>query len=822
MASADGAAAEHPALLRLLGTMTGDWRSAHTDVLSYLSAQARAGQDGLPAVVAELDLLLPVASEFDCVQLVIESGAHFSPYGEFTTAAAFLRDLRGRLAAVADAPPATAPPAAAQPAPPQLTYPLVRRVLRPLWSRWRDASDDVYLIDYLGAVVCDLVDLVGVAPGAVVAEIDQLLAARLSAGEHAAFLAELGVHDVVAADAERFWRELRGHVAGLAERYPRPDLDPAGVTATTVAALDGGVFARAMTGLVRRYGLPELRGGDLAHFRATVATLLDQVLPQWVERYVDDLCYTAQTVTDDIDWTRARWMRSAVELLVTEYGQTDAAGFVDVDQLALVDGLLAAPTGRFQPPPGAVAPRLPASHWWWQAEPAGPGIGRLGLPAYLRWYRGLAAWQARPTPADDAGATAAALAKELSTRMIRAGLNGLGPVFRPQSATVTVQALDRSGLAVGVAGPVLARVRGERLVVPDTQLSVPDGGERVITSATVRGAVGEAPASWSAELVRVRQADKETTAWGWAALVLDGALGTHEDTELAAALHDWEDELEAPISDWVSADRPTLVGRYGQARETVAHDLPRPYPLLTGISKHLWDGDPLPGLAGIARAYAGELFKQVPSRPWETDWVAALQFLGADGWDEFLGRLVRWPRELTGDEWYLLCAARSGMQLLAEELAEAPLAGLLRPGRIRTLDDAMRTFGHTFGPIPLTDVPTRLHRRHKWWRYPAGTPDVTASCTLQQLVLAIRTELDLAQKARTTGASDDALQRVLHGCERVLDGSLTGFRGSDAATVCRLVTDGWRADADLTAMALGYFLPIKHHDTLWTLPPDPS
>lgn len=514
-------------------------------------------------------------------------------------------------------------------------------------------------------------------------------------------------------------------------------------------------------------------------------------------------------------------MRSAVQLLLTEYGQTDAAAFVDVDQVALVDGLLAAPTCRFRRVAGAPAPQLPASHWWWQEEPTDSAHARQGLPGVLRWYRGVGAWQARPTVAEEHADDPVVQAKELSTRMIRAGLNGLAAVLRPHAASVTVQVLDPAGQTSVAAGPLPARVMGDRLVVTDTNLPNPAVGERVITSATVHGTIGAVPASWSAEVIRVRSGGRDVTGWGWATLVVDGVLSRAEDEELGAALHSWEDELTAPLLDWASGVQPTMLGRYGRGRETVAHDLPRHYPLLTGISKHLWDGDPLPALAGISRVYADQVFEQVASRPWETDWVAALHYLGVEGWDEFLARLARWTRELTEDDWYLLCAARSGMQLLAEELTEASLGALLRPGRIRTLDDAMRTFGHTFGPVALTTVPTRLHRRHKWWRYPAGTPDVTTSCTLRQLVVQLRTELDRSAKQRTTDAATDDLKRVLNGCERVLDGSLTGFRGSDAATVCRLV-DKWRPDAELTALAFGYFQPIKYHDSLWTLPPDPS
>src|SRR5690606_28981375 len=193
-------------------------------------------------------------------------------------------------------------------------------------------------------------------------------------------------------------------------------------------------------------------------------------------------------------------------------------------------------------------------------------------------------------------------------------------------------------------------------------------------------------------------------------------------------------ELGAPVTDWVSAANPATVGRFGWGRETFAHDLPRPHPLLTGISRHLWDGDLLSALAGLTRVYAGQVFADVDRRPWETDWVAALQYLGPDGWDEFVVRLVHWSRSVTDDDWYLLCAARSGIQLLADELGPR-LPGYVRAGRVRTLDVAMRTFGHQFGPVPLTCVPARLHRVHKWWRYPAGTRGADLAVSLPELAV---------------------------------------------------------------------------------------
>ncbi|MPY86238.1 MAG: hypothetical protein GEV00_24130, partial [Actinophytocola sp.] len=96
-----GANAAYPALRRLLGTMTGDWRAVDASVVAFLSAKAVSGElpGGAEGVVTELDELLGAAtSEFHYVQVVIESGANFSPYGEFHTAGEFLRALRSRLA----------------------------------------------------------------------------------------------------------------------------------------------------------------------------------------------------------------------------------------------------------------------------------------------------------------------------------------------------------------------------------------------------------------------------------------------------------------------------------------------------------------------------------------------------------------------------------------------------------------------------------------------------------------------------------------------------------------------------------------------------
>lgn len=836
-----GANAAYPALRRLLGTMTGDWRAVDASVVAFLSAKAVSGElpGGAEGVVTELDELLGAAtSEFHYVQVVIESGANFSPYGEFHTAGEFLRALRSRLAdprgargaaaegaAAGDGgagrPAATAARADLADAAPS-ERPLLRRLLRTLWSGWRDASDDVDVVEHLGAAVRDLIDLAGVPPVAILAEIDQLLQAGWSHADHVSFLAETGAYDVGSGDAETFWQQLRDHVAELAERHPRPEADPKTVTEATLAALDHGQFGRAMTGLVRRYGLPALRGGDLPHFRATVSALLDRVLPQWVERYVDALCYAAQSVADDIDWTRVRWMRSAVELLLTEYARTDAAAFVDTDQVGLVDGLLAAPTCRFRLARGAPVPQLPDSHWWWAGQEGHPerdGVARVGHPAHLRWYRGWSAWQARPARSHDESLTPVAVARELSARMIRAGLVGFAGLLQPRAASVTVQVLDAGGTAIWSARSLPARTLGDRLVVDDADLTAAPPGERVISSATVRGRVGDVTASWSAELIRTCHGAEEMTRWGWATLVVDGGLSTADDATLGTALKTWEEELAAEVTDWSSAATPTLIGRYGSARETFAHDPPRPHPLLIGISRHFWDGELLLGLAGVARVYAAHLFDEVDRRPWETDWVAALRYLGADGWDEFIGRLVHWTRELAADDWYLLCAARSGLQFVAEELAGDQLAALIRQDRVATLDDAMRTFGHPFGPIPLTSVPSRLHRRHKWWRYPAGPSEADDPPTLQALVVELRAELDRPEQDRSTKAPADALRRILAGCERVLDGTLPGFRGADAATVNRLVADGWNAAATLTGRLRGYFQPIEHHAESWALPP---
>lgn len=807
MAEGTAAAAQYPALRRLLATMTGSWRAANEDAVGFLVGGARAQAAGDRAhtetLVGELDDLLAAStSEFHFIQVVIESGAHFSPYGEFPSAEAFVRALRDRLAAP---PPAGAPsPSTARasvPEPEAVDFPLLRRLLRSLWSGWRDHSDDVDVVDHLVLETRDLVELEGIEPASLLAEIDRLLSSGWSRSEHTHFLRDAGANYSRAGTVEQFWRDLREQVAELGAGMPRPTVDPVAVTAETLDALSHGAFARAMTGLVRRYATPALRTGEFAGFRSRFAERLDKVLPQWVERYVDRTCHVAQCVVDDATWTRARWMRSAVELLTTEFAGSDAAAFVDPHQVAVIDGLLASPVARFARVSGSSEPDLPDSHWWWHPEPPG-AVGHVGLPTHLRWYRGWGTWQARVDVRPDETSA------ELSARMVRAGLVGLAGAFTPREATVAVQVHDDGAQWAGRS--LSARVIGDRLVVDDARLAAAPDGERVITSATIRGTVGDVDACWSVELVE----PLGEAVWGWAVLVVDRS--TASDGTLAEALRGWEYELGAPLLDWTSAAMPTLIGRYGWEGETFAHDPPRPHSLLTGISRHLWDGDLQLGLTGLARVYAGELFDHIDGRPWEDDWVAALRYVGADGWAEFVGRLVHWTRDLSAQEWYVLCATRSGIQFVDEELGGERLAGLVDPHRVRTLDVAMRAFGHLFGPIPLSSVPGRLHRVHKWWRYPAGTPGGADRADLRRLVVELRAELD--REDRPTGAETSTLTTILRGCERVLDGTLVGFGARDAESVCRLVTDGWTADATLADQVLGYFQPIKHHESLWALP----
>lgn len=805
------AAEQYPALRRLLGTMTGSWRAANEDAVGFLvaGARVRAGGDRahVETLVGELDDLLAAStSEFQYIQVVIESGAHFSPYGEFPSAEAFVRTLRDRLAA---------PPAAGTPSPPKarapvpepeaVDFPLLRRLLRSLWSGWRDHSDDVDVVDHLGLETRDLVELEGIEPASLLAEIDRLLSSGWSRSEHDQFLSDAGAYYSRAGTVEQFWRDLREQVADLGSGLPRPTVDPVAVTTETLDALSHGAFGRAMTGLVRRYATPALRTGEFAGFRAGFADRLDQVLPQWVERYIDRACHVAQCVVDDATWTRARWMRSAIELLVTEFAGSDAAAFVDPHQVEVIDGLLTSPVTRFARAAGSAEPELPDSHWWWVQESPG-AVGHVGLPTHLRWYRGWGTWQARVDLREDDGSA------DLSARMVRAGLVGLAGAFAPRDATVAVQVRGDDGGTRWAGRSLSARVLGDRLVVDDARLAAAPDGERVITSATIRGTVGGVDACWSVDLV----GPVGEASWGWAVLVVDRAPASDGDGMLAEALRGWEYELGAPLVDWCSAATPTLIGRYGWEGETFAHDPPRPHPLLTGISRHLWDGDLQLGLTGVARVYADELFDHIDGRPWEDDWVAALRYVGADGWAEFVGRLVHWTRELSAREWYVLCATRSGIQFVDEELGDERLAGLVDAQRVRTLDVAMRAFGHLFGPIPLPAVPGRLHRIHRWWRYPAGTPNGSEPADLRQLVVGLRSELDRSD--RPTGAETSTLTSILRGCERVLDGTLVGFGARDAETVCGLVVEGWSADAELSHQVLGYFRPITYHESRWALP----
>src|SRR5690606_8914844 len=141
--------------------------------------------------------------------------------------------------------------------------------------------------------------------------------------------------------------------------------------------------------------------------------------------------------------------------------------------------------------------------------------------------------------------------------------------------------------------------------------------------------------------------------------------------------------LDAPLTDWRSNTHPTLVSRYGWGCEVFADGPPRPRPLLSGVSRHLWAGELRLGLVGICPAYGAGLLDSPRARVWRDDWIAALAAVGHGSVERFLTGLVDETRRLDYPRWHQLCAARSGIQLVGERLDDERLAGLFPADAVR-------------------------------------------------------------------------------------------------------------------------------------------
>lgn len=794
--------APYPVLRRVLGGLGPDWRAEGRPVLDQLLAGL--GQDDRDRLADDLDALFRVArTEFDHVEVLNASRTHYTPYGEFRSAEEFLRRLRERLG-----PPATGDRDRQAPgAPARDGHARLRGLLRALGPGWAAELGEVDPVRYLGQELRDLVDLERLPVPALVAELDALLAGGRSEAELAGYLSAAGVRQGVVPDAGAFLRALRDEAHEVATAYVPVAADPEWVAMHTVDDLRDGEFARAMTGLVRCHGVPAIRGGLPDGFADEVGELLDHVLPPMVAAYLDETVHAAQHTVDEPGLRRACWMRSAVEVLRTEYGGRDAAAFVDPVQLGAVDGVLRDRIRRHPSYAAGVPVDLPAAHWWWAGRPvAGPAVA-------TGWHAGAGVWQASVTTAES-GARAA---RRLVDRVVRAASDGLGGLFEVRDARAEIDVLGHRG-GVAWTGPAVAvSLNGDRLVVPKVIPGAPPG-ERLVTSVTAHGVLsGGVPARWAVELVR----DGETgapTGSAVATLVLDAEPPASRAAAFESALRGWEDGLGVPLGEWRSTTRPTSIGRYGWGRETFAYDPPRAHPLLNGVSAHLWDGELGPALIGLARGYAVDVVGDVDRRPWEEDWVAALAYLGAQRWDRYLADLVAATRQLTVQRWYELCLARSGVQFVAEELADARIADIVDAARIAALDDAMRTYGHRFGPVPLDDVPGRLHRVHRWWRYPSGTPDGSRAPGLGELAAELAKEAGRTERQRPTGAATSSITAIATAVDQVLSGELPGCDGASAARFCDDVAGSWAGSADLTKHVLGFFRPIAHHARLWRTP----
>lgn len=801
-----------PVLLRVLAALGPDWRGSGKPVLDYLLDGL--GADDRTALAGELDTLFRgAAAEYDYVAVLTASGARYTPYGEFRSAEEFLRRLRERLgppapAAVRDEPATVA-------ARPDAAAGLLPGLLRALGPGWAADPGEVDPVRYLGQELRDLVDLERMPVASLVAELDVLLGPGPTEADLGAQLAAAGVRPGVVPAAGAFLRALRDEAHEIASGYVPVADDPALVAARTLDDLSDGEFARAMTGLVRCRGVPAIRAGVPDGFDDAVGELLDGVLPPMVAAYLDETAYAAQDVVDDAGLRRACWMRSAVEVIRSDHGGRDAAAFVDPAQVGAVDAVLRDRIRRHPSYAAAVSVELPATHWWWAGGPVGgPAVG-------IGWHAGAGVWQATVT-ANETGIRAG---RGLVDRAVRAAADGLGRRMEVREARAAVDVLDQSGAVVWSGAAVPVTLAGDRLVVPKEIAGAP-AGRRLVSAVTATGVLtgGETPVRWAVELVR----DGKTGAPSGSAvatLVLDRELPASRVSALEAALRGWEDGLGVPIGDWRSVTRPTSIGRYGWGRETFAYDPPRAQPLLNGVSAHLWDGELGPALVGLTRGYAVDVVADVDRRPWEEDWVAALAYLGAERWRGYLDGLVAATRQLTEQRWYELCLARSGVQFVAEELADDRLGGVVDAPRIAALDDAMRTFGHRFGPVSLDEVPGRLHRVHRWWRYPSGTPSGSRAPAPGELAAEVAKEASRPERQRPTRAKTSSLTRIASALDRVLSGEVPGCDGASAAQFCNDVAGSWLGTADLTKHVLGFFRPIAHHARLWRTPdgsPTPS
>lgn len=831
----------YPLVRRLLGTMGADWRAERSDPLDYLAHHVDRADAA--AVSAELgELCARAASEYDYVSLIVASGARFTPYGQFGTAADFVHQLRERLASPAVVAPAVqeteqaedAEPEAAtyqvEPVADELSCPRLGKLLVMLYAK--GLTTPSHALDAVDHGLGRLIDRGDVEPLVIAAELADLLEGEHTEADLVRVVSRTGVGftpDPAYPTTTDFLRGLRQRLAEPTGGGPEYGVTPAAVVEGTLTALKQGDLHAAMTGLARMYGAPELGTAAFPVFEQRVGELLDHVLPHAVADYVDDVTLAAETVADDASWTRARWMRSAVELLLTAHAGRAAADFVDRAQVAQIDDLLCAPTCGFGVPVGRTHPRFPNSHWWWALESRSVApASRAGLPMHARWYPAQGVWRVRVPLGDTGAADETAVARDLSRRLLDATTAAFGAHLKPRSATAMVQVLDAEGSVDWADASMTAEVREGAFVVTDPDLASAPPGERVVTVATVRGLLGRGGhrAEWSVEVLRRRGDDGRVLTVGGSAvfsLTDGGELGAGDADALATALRAWEEELDTPLTDWRSSTHPTLVSRYGLGCEVFAAGPPRARPLLTGVSKHLWAGELRLGLVGICRAYGAGLLDDPVSRVWQDDWIAALAAAGREPVEEFLTGLVDETRRLDYPRWHQLCAARSGIQLVGERLDDERLAGLFPVDAVRQFDDAMRSFGRRFGPVPRGHVPGEqgganpLWDGHPWWRYPANATDAGTLVDLDGLATALWAELDRPERERRTKASTRSLATVVRAVQAVCEGESAGFTERVAHTVCEQVTERWDLGASLTDDVLKYFQPIAR-STGWPLP----
>ncbi|MQA06577.1 MAG: hypothetical protein GEV07_29035 [Streptosporangiales bacterium] len=830
----------YPHVRRLLGSLGSDWRTVRPDPLDYLAD--RLPDEEAAAVTAELgELCARADSEYDYVSVLVDCGARFSPYSEFGTAERFVRQLRDRLSGRADGQDTDQ-----EPVRPAAGGNGAHRVRLPECPRLRQLLVLCYAkgCTTFGQVLADidcrlgrLVDLGDVDPGAIAAELAELLEVGRSESDFASVTTGAGA--MLTPDAQcpttgDFLQALRQRLAAPGAGGPELATSPGPVIDGTLGGLKRGDLHAAMTGLARMYGVPELGTTNFPAFHARVGELLDQVLPQWIAGFVDDATQAAETVADDASWMRARWMRSAIELLLTAYADRAAAEFVDRIQVAQIDELLCAPTCRFGVPAGKSAPRFANSHWWWRpALVGGNAANCAGLPMHPRWYPGPGVWRVK-VPAGDASRGEAPAAAELSTSMIDASLAAFGDRMRARNATVMVQVLDEEGSVVWADASMTAQVRNGALVVTDPDLADAPAGEHVLTTVTVRGTFGRAGhrAEWSIELMRESGEDgREHTTGGSAVFALTAAydpagvdlptVSAADAAELAAALRTWEERLGAGMASWRSSSRPTLVSRYGWGCDALGGGPAPARPLLHGISAHLWAGELRLGLVGICRAFGAGLVGDVDLRTWREDWVAALSQAGPDTVGQLLGELVDETRRLDYPRWHLLCAIRSGIQFVGDELDDERLAGLFPVAAVGNFDDAMRSFGRRFGPVPREHVPGgvrgTLWERHPWWRYPVDRENANPLVELDALAESLWAELDRPERDRKTKASTKSLATVLKVVRAVCEGEVAGFSDRVATEVSEQVAQKWDLGAALTDDVLRYFQPIARGRE-WPLP----